>query len=129
MLVRWLSVSGLPRWTRLFCRSVVRSSPSGYPIQTTALGCEERSQTGLLAGEIIVTGEAAKLPMRCRVTLPAKEHRPSSGDPEVSKKWRLPRRKEGYRRVVASWRSQSPIRVTEDLEIERVSVEDKPAGE
>ena len=83
----------------------------------------------LRTGETIVTGEAAKLPMRCRVTLPAKEHRPSSGDPEVSKKWRLPRREEGYRRVVASWRSQSPIRVTEDLEIQRVPVEDKPAGE
>lgn len=83
----------------------------------------------LRTGEAIVTGEAAKLPMRCRVTLPAKEHRPQSGDPEVSEKWRLARRQEGYGRVVASWRSQSPIRVTEDLEIERVPVEDKPAGE
>ena len=83
----------------------------------------------LRTGEAIVTGEAAKLPMRCRVTLPAKEHRPRSGDPEVSTKWRLPRRDEGYERVVASWRSQSPIRVTEDLAIQRVEVEDNPAGE
>ena len=83
----------------------------------------------LRTGEAIVTGEAAKLPMRCRVTLPEVEHRPRSGDPEVSKKWRLPRRVEGYRRVVASWRSQSPIRVTEDLKIQRVPVEDQPAGD
>ena len=49
----------------------------------------------LRTGEAIVTGEAAKLPMRCRVALPAKEHRPQSGDPEVSEKWRLARRAGG----------------------------------
>lgn len=80
----------------------------------------------LRTGEAIVTGEAAKLPMRCRVALPAREHRPRSEDPEVSKKWWLKRREEGYGRVVASWRAQSPLRVTEDLKIKRVPVEDKP---
>ena len=69
-------------------------------------------------------GEAAKLPMRCRVTLPAKEHRPRSEDPEVSSKWRLKRRDERYQRVVASWRSQNPLAVTENLNIDRASVED-----
>ena len=81
----------------------------------------------LRTGEAIVTGEAAKLPMRCRVLLPAKEHRPHSEDPEVSIKWKLQRRDEGYRRVVASWRAQSPLAVAEDLNIERVPVEDDSA--
>ena len=78
----------------------------------------------LRTGEAIVTGEAAKLPMRCRVTLPARQHRPRSEDPEVSAKWRLDRRDEGYERVVASWRAQSPLAVTQDLEIDRIPVED-----
>lgn len=80
----------------------------------------------LRTGEAIVTGEAAKLPMRCRVTLPVKEHRPRSEDPKVSDNWKLPRRLEGYERVVASWRAQSPLAVTKDLEIERIPVEDDP---
>ena len=63
----------------------------------------------LRTGEVIVTGEAAKLPMRCRVTRPAEQHRPRSRDPEVSTQWRMPRRDEGYGRVVASWRAQSPL--------------------
>ena len=83
----------------------------------------------LRTGEAIVTGEAAKLPMRCRVTLPAKEHRPRSEDPEVSTKWRLQRREEGYQRVIASWRSQSPIAVAKELTIERTRVEDRGVGE
>ena len=68
----------------------------------------------LRTGEAIVTGEAAKLPMRCRVTLPAKEHRPHSEDPAVSENWGMSRRKEGYERVVASWRAQSPLAVAYD---------------
>ena len=83
----------------------------------------------LRTGEAIVTGEAAKLPMRCRVTLPAREHRPRSEDPQVSTKWRLDRREEGYQRVVASWRAQSPFAVAEDLNIERVNVEDDSTEE
>ena len=83
----------------------------------------------LRTGETIVTGEAAKLPMRCRVTLPSKEHRPRSEDPKVSNKWALPRRREGYERVVASWRGQNPLAVTEALEIVRKRVEeDGPQG-
>ena len=78
----------------------------------------------LRTGEAIVTGEAAKLPMRCRVTLPAKEHRPQSEDPAVSDNWGMDRREEGYERVVASWRAQSPLAVVHDLNVERVLVED-----
>ncbi len=75
-------------------------------------------------GETIITGEAAKLPMRCRITLPEKGFRPESEDPEVTSRWELERREEGYERVVASWRAQSPHAVVLDLDIERHLVED-----
>ena len=78
----------------------------------------------LRTGEAVVTGEAAKLPMRCRVTLPAKEFRPRSEDPAVSSRWRLARRKEGYERVVASWRAQRPRAVATELQIDRIPVQD-----
>ena len=77
----------------------------------------------LRTGEAIVTGEAAKLPMRCRFTLPEERYRPRSGDPEVSEKWRLNRRDEGYDRVVASWRAQRPLAVIQDLDIQRDPVD------
>ncbi len=83
----------------------------------------------LRTGEAIITGEAAKLPMRCRVTLPAKEHRPRSEDPNVSANWGMARREEGYERVVASWRAQSPLAVAIDLKITRTPVEDDSAKE
>ena len=83
----------------------------------------------LRTGEAIVTGEAAKLPMRCRVTLPAKDHRPRSEDPKVSVNWSLSRRDEGYERVVASWRAQSPLAVANALAITRTPVEDDSAEE
>lgn len=84
----------------------------------------------LRTGEAIVTGEAAKLPMRCRVTLPAVGYRPRSEDPKVSQKWKLARRAEGYERVVASWRAQQPLAVIRDLKIKRVAVEDdSPNGD
>lgn len=73
----------------------------------------------LRTGEAVVTGEAAKLPMRCRVELPAEEHRPRSEDPAVTEQWGMVKRDEGYERVVASWRAQSPRAVTEELHIER----------
>ena len=83
----------------------------------------------LRTGEAIVTGEAAKLPMRCRITLPAKEHRPRSEDPAVSTNWGLARREEGYERVVASWRAQSPLAVAVDPNITRTPVEDDSVNE
>lgn len=76
----------------------------------------------LRTGEAVVTGESAKLPMRCRVELPSEEHRPRSEDPEVTQQWRLRRRAEGYERVVASWRAQSPRAVVEELDIDHVAV-------
>lgn len=62
----------------------------------------------LRTGEAIIVGEAAHLPIRCRVTLPAEEHRPNGGDPEVAKNWQRPRIAEDFERVAASWRSQNP---------------------
>ena len=83
----------------------------------------------LRTGEAVVTGEAAKLPMRCRVTLPAKKFRPRSEDPVVSTRWRLQRRNEGYDRVVASWRAQRPRAVVRELELGRIPVEDDTGEE
>ena len=79
----------------------------------------------LRTGEAIIMGESAKLPMRCRITLPAEEHRPKSTDPKVSQQWELPRRQEGYDRVVASWRAQRPQAVVQDLSIVRQEVIDE----
>lgn len=62
----------------------------------------------LRTGEAIVTGEAAKLPIRCRITLPPEGLRPDSEDPEVSVAWKAKRRPESYQRLVASWRAQNP---------------------
>ncbi|MAI91311.1 ATP-binding protein [Ponticaulis sp.] len=79
----------------------------------------------LRTGEAIIMGEAAKLPMRCRITLPRKEHRPKSGDPNVNQMWSIPRREEGYDRVVASWRAQRPRVTINDISIERQPVDDQ----
>lgn len=62
----------------------------------------------LRVGEAIVTGEAARLPIRCRITLPDEAHRPNSEDPAVAKRWQSARLPESYERVAASWRAQSP---------------------
>ena len=41
----------------------------------------------LRTGEAIITGEAAELPIRCRITLPPENAKPSSEDPEISLAW------------------------------------------
>lgn len=64
------------------------------------------SLPSLRTGEALITGEAAYLPMRCQVTLPPEDRRPSSGDPEVLKAWTRPRLPESYERLVSSWRAQ-----------------------
>ena len=78
----------------------------------------------LRTGEAVVMGEAAKLPMRCRINLPDEVHRPKSSDPAVSGQWALQPRIENYERVVASWRSQKSRAVVHDLKINRVPVDD-----
>ena len=76
----------------------------------------------LRTGEAIITGEAARMPIRCRVFLPEEQFRPDSEDPKVTDKWSLGRKDEDYKRVVASWRAQNP-RYTE------VPVTQSPASE
>lgn len=62
----------------------------------------------LRTGEALIMGEAAKLPIRCRIILPPEDARPSSGDPAVAKAWSTPRGKQDYERLAAAWRSQDP---------------------
>lgn len=62
----------------------------------------------LRVGEAIITGEAARLPIRCRITLPDEKNRPNSEDPEVANRWQSARLVESYERIAASWRSQNP---------------------
>jgi DNA helicase HerA-like ATPase len=83
----------------------------------------------LRTGEAIIAGEAARLPVRCRVTLPAEEHQPRSTDPEVTKAWSQRRKAEGYDRVVASWRGQRTTAVAVELGIKRIPVTDTPGSE
>lgn len=76
----------------------------------------------LRTGETIISGEAARLPVRCRVSLPPADRLPRSSDPEVSKAWRTRRVAEGYDRMVASWRAQKTTAVVRDVAIERTPI-------
>ncbi len=62
----------------------------------------------LRTGEAIITGEAALLPIRCRIALPPENRRPSSEDPSVSSAWANVRADSNYARPVAAWRAQNP---------------------
>lgn len=62
----------------------------------------------LRTGEAVIAGEAARLPVRCRVTLPPEGQRPDSEDPLVTISWRKARSTEDYAGLVASWRAQDP---------------------
>jgi DNA helicase HerA-like ATPase len=63
----------------------------------------------LRTGEAIITGEAALLPVRCRLRLPGEGHRPNSQDPDVATRWRTERGVEDYASLAAAWRSQNPF--------------------
>lgn len=80
----------------------------------------------LRTGEAIIAGEAARLPVRCRVTLPSEEHQPHSADPNVTEAWSTRRVAEGYDRVVASWRAQRTTAVAKEIKINRTLVTDAP---
>jgi DNA helicase HerA-like ATPase len=62
----------------------------------------------LRTGEAIITGEAAMLPIRCRISLPPETCRPSSEDPSVATAWSSPRNDTDYVRLSAAWRAQNP---------------------
>jgi hypothetical protein len=81
----------------------------------------------LRTGEAIIAGEAARLPVRCRITLPASDRRPKSSDPEVSAAWRTRRVAEGYDRVVASWRAQRTTAVVVEQAIDRQPIPEEEA--
>lgn len=80
----------------------------------------------LRTGEAIIAGEAARLPVRCRVTLPLDKHQPRSTDPKVTEAWSKRRVAEGYDRVVASWRAQRTMAVAKETIIHREPVTDSP---
>jgi DNA helicase HerA-like ATPase len=81
----------------------------------------------LRTGEAIIAGEAARLPVRCRISAPAREHQPTSSDPEVSRAWSVRRIAEGYDRVVASWRAQRTTATSKEVKIKRKSVPSEEA--
>jgi DNA helicase HerA-like ATPase len=62
----------------------------------------------LRTGEAIIIGEAARLPIRCRVTLPAEKNRPQSADPAVATVWAAAAAVGDYPRLAATWRAQDP---------------------
>jgi uncharacterized protein len=76
----------------------------------------------LRTGETIISGEAARLPVRCRVALPPADRLPKSADPAVSRAWRTRRVAEGYERMVASWRAQRTTAIVRGLAIERLVI-------
>lgn len=76
----------------------------------------------LRTGEAIVAGEAARLPVRCRIRPPGEAHQPRSADPQVSEAWSVRRDPEGYERVVAAWRAQRPLATVNPVKIARKSV-------
>lgn len=79
----------------------------------------------LRTGEIIAMGEATKLPMRFRTTLPGEGRQPQSKDPNVSKNWSRSRKiDEMYAQVVASWRAQRSKAVVKEEQIQVESIVD-----
>ncbi|MGV2841433.1 ATP-binding protein [Vibrio cyclitrophicus] len=63
----------------------------------------------LRTGEAIVTGEAARLPMRFRFRIPRSEHFPDSHDPHITASWSQPRQKMDFSKMVNSWRLQDAV--------------------
>jgi hypothetical protein len=83
----------------------------------------------LRTGEAIITGEAARLPMRARIALPPEDRRPASEDPDVPARWQVPRIREDYEQVVTAMRAQSPRAVKKKVEITRIRVSDSGTPE
>ena len=76
----------------------------------------------LRTGEALIVGEAARLPVRCQISLPPVDRLPKSSDPLVTEAWRTRRVAEGYDRMVASWRAQRTTAVVNTTEIQRNAV-------
>jgi DNA helicase HerA-like ATPase len=87
----------------------------------------------LRTGEAIIVGEAAHLPIRCRITLPSEENRPNSGDPEVAKHWLQSRQKKLSEEEVAQMErelveSSTIVSIGYDQTAEILEVEFKNGG-
>ena len=61
----------------------------------------------LRTGEAIITGEAAKLPMRCKFRLPTEGRFPDSRDPKVSEMWSSAFEDYDYQSLASAWRQQN----------------------
>lgn len=75
----------------------------------------------LRTGEAVIMGEAARLPLRCRIALPDEEYRPQSEDPVVAKRWKGEHISEDYSRLAASWRAQNPLWAATRLKREKLT--------
>ncbi|EPI2684587.1 ATP-binding protein [Vibrio cholerae] len=62
----------------------------------------------LRTGEAIVTGEAARLPMRFKFRLPRADQYPNSSDPNVAENWSKKWSPMSFDKLVQSWRTQNP---------------------
>jgi energy-coupling factor transporter ATP-binding protein EcfA2 len=65
----------------------------------------------LKTGEVIISGESVKLPIRCEITLPNPEDRPDSEDPVIYEygnpsDWEREKEPTDYSEVVTLWRKQ-----------------------
>nr|WP_281501739.1 ATP-binding protein [Kordiimonas laminariae] len=62
----------------------------------------------LRTGEAIISGESAKLPLRCRFKLPKAGRFPDSIDPKVALLWSQSFKEEDYDDLALAWRNQDP---------------------
>ena len=60
----------------------------------------------LRTGEAFITGEATKIPMRCRFSLPPEGRYPDSKDPSVSESWSGNYKESSFKGLVINWHNQ-----------------------
>jgi len=64
----------------------------------------------LRTGEAVITGEAIKLPVRCKFKTPKDGRFPDSRDPDVNSKWAQEFKNHDFSSLIQGWRLQSPIK-------------------
>lgn len=62
----------------------------------------------LRTGEAFITGEATKIPMRCRFSLPPEGRYPDSRDPKVSESWSRNYKESSFEDLLIKWHNQNP---------------------
>lgn len=60
----------------------------------------------LRTGEAFITGEATRLPMRCRFSLPPNDRYPDSKDPKVSESWGKEYKEASFELLCSNWHNQ-----------------------